>query len=501
MFLLKQSTAADIKLGPYVDKGDGVAYETGMAAAMDHSTTGVRLSKNGAAFADRHEGTEPSYDAFGYYLVKLDTTDTDTVGRLKVIFGDAAVCLPCEANFQVLEEAIYDALFAASAAGFDANQRVNVGQWLSQAVTLSTGNKPDVNVDEISDDATAATNLESACDNYSATRGLAGTALPAAAADAAGGLPISDAGGLDLDTKLANTNEVTAARLSELAAGTAGKMANDVTEILTDTGTTLDGRIPAALTANGNIKASLVEILTTALTETAGLLAASFKKFFNVAAPTATCLSLPDAVPGANGGLPTTNGTKVSQTVDLTAGQTIAATVAALGAPVGASISADIAAVKAQTAAIETDTQDLQTQVGTDGAGLTALGDTRIANLDATVSSRLAPAGTLATVTNLTNAPTNGDLTATMKASVTTAVPTAAAVAAAVGVGQPASESYAAAGALPSRDQAMLAILQLLSERSIASTTMTVKKLDGSTTAMTFTLDDATAPTEITRAT
>jgi len=30
---------------------------------------------------------------------------------------------------------------------------------------------------------------------YSATRGLAGTALPAAAADAAGGLPISDAGG------------------------------------------------------------------------------------------------------------------------------------------------------------------------------------------------------------------------------------------------------------------------------------------------------------------
>jgi len=41
------------------------------------------------------------------------------------------------------------------------------------------------------------------CDSaYDATRGLAGTALPAAAADAAGGLAISDAGGLDLDTKL-----------------------------------------------------------------------------------------------------------------------------------------------------------------------------------------------------------------------------------------------------------------------------------------------------------
>lgn len=51
---------------------------------------------------------------------------------------------------------------------------------------------------------------------WSATRGAAGTALPAAAADAAGGLPISDAGGLDLDAKLANTNEVTAARMGAL---------------------------------------------------------------------------------------------------------------------------------------------------------------------------------------------------------------------------------------------------------------------------------------------
>jgi len=51
---------------------------------------------------------------------------------------------------------------------------------------------------------------------WSTTRGLAGTALPNAAADAAGGLPISDAGGLDLDAKLANTNEVTAARMGAL---------------------------------------------------------------------------------------------------------------------------------------------------------------------------------------------------------------------------------------------------------------------------------------------
>lgn len=69
---------------------------------------------------------------------------------------------------------------------------------------------------------------------------------------------------------------------------------------------------------------NLVSILGTALTETAGQISAAFKKFFNVAAPTGTINSIPDAVAGANGGLPTTNGTKINQTVDLTAGQSIA---------------------------------------------------------------------------------------------------------------------------------------------------------------------------------
>jgi hypothetical protein len=50
---------------------------------------------------------------------------------------------------------------------------------------------------------------------YDAVR-MGMTALPNAAADAAGGLPISDAGALDLDAKLANTNEVTAARMGAL---------------------------------------------------------------------------------------------------------------------------------------------------------------------------------------------------------------------------------------------------------------------------------------------
>jgi hypothetical protein len=79
--------------------------------------------------------------------------------------------------------------------------------------------------------------------------------------------------------------------------------------------------LSAAQSSGGAVPSNLRQILGTALTETAGLLAAGFKKFFNVATPTGTLNSLPDAVPAASGGLPTTDGAKVLQTVDLTAGQ------------------------------------------------------------------------------------------------------------------------------------------------------------------------------------
>lgn len=62
-------------------------------------------------------------------------------------------------------------------------------------------------------------------------------------------------------------------------------------------------------------------------------------------------------------------------------------------------------------------------------------------------------------------------------------------------------DSYAADGSQPTIAQAVLAIHQFLQERAVSGTTVTVKKPDGSTTAMTFTLDDGTNPTSITRAT
>ena len=63
------------------------------------------------------------------------------------------------------------------------------------------------------------------------------------------------------------------------------------------------------------------------------------------------------------------------------------------------------------------------------------------------------------------------------------------------------TESYATDGAAPTLAQAQFAVQQFLQETNVSGTTLTVKKLDGSTTAMTFTLDDATNPTSLTRAT
>lgn len=63
------------------------------------------------------------------------------------------------------------------------------------------------------------------------------------------------------------------------------------------------------------------------------------------------------------------------------------------------------------------------------------------------------------------------------------------------------TESYAADGAAPTLAQFNYMIWSLLSERVISSTTLTAAKLDGTTPAMTFTLDSATTPTSQTRAT
>ncbi|NIV10440.1 MAG: hypothetical protein GWN62_03830, partial [Aliifodinibius sp.] len=122
--ILKQSTAVDVLIGPFVDEDDGKTAETGLTLAQ----ADIKLSKNGQTLAQKNDNTSASHDANGYYNCELDATDTNTCGQLTLIVHESGA-LPVRHDYHVVEEAIYDALFAASAVGFDSNQRVNVGQW------------------------------------------------------------------------------------------------------------------------------------------------------------------------------------------------------------------------------------------------------------------------------------------------------------------------------------------------------------------------------------
>jgi len=65
----------------------------------------------------------------------------------------------------------------------------------------------------------------------------------------------------------------------------------------------------------------------------------------------------------------------------------------------------------------------------------------------------------------------------------------------------PIPDSVSADGSQPTLQQAINMINQFLQERDVAGSTVIVKKPDGSTTLMTFTLNNPTNPTSITRAT
>jgi len=99
-------------------------------------------------------------------------------------------------------------------------------------------------------------------DPYDTVR-LGLTALPNAAADAAGGLPISDAGGLDIDTKLANTNEVTAARMAALTDWINGGRLDLILDIIAADTTTDIPALIAALPDAAAINAEVVDALAT----------------------------------------------------------------------------------------------------------------------------------------------------------------------------------------------------------------------------------------------
>ncbi len=109
MNILKQSTAVDVLIGPFVDSTDGYTAETGVSPS-------VKLSKNGQTLAAKNDVTTPTHDADGYYNCELDATDTNTIGTLVLTVAGDATSLGIRHEFQVIDGDVYDLIYGSGAA-------------------------------------------------------------------------------------------------------------------------------------------------------------------------------------------------------------------------------------------------------------------------------------------------------------------------------------------------------------------------------------------------
>lgn len=114
---LRQSTAATKKMGPFLDEDDGKTTEE----ALTISQADIRLTKNGGAFAQSNNAAGGTHDENGYYGIPLDTTDSGTLGSLRVAIHEAGA-LPVWKDFMVVPANVYDSMFSTDKLEVDAVQ-------------------------------------------------------------------------------------------------------------------------------------------------------------------------------------------------------------------------------------------------------------------------------------------------------------------------------------------------------------------------------------------
>src|SRR3989304_6070367 len=120
---LKQSTAVTVKMGPFLDSVDGNTQET----LLTISQADIRLTKNGGAYAQTNNVAGATHDEKGNYGVPLDTTDTNTLGTLRVHIHETGA-LAVWQDFMVVTANVWDSLFGADAIQVDLTQIVGVAQ-------------------------------------------------------------------------------------------------------------------------------------------------------------------------------------------------------------------------------------------------------------------------------------------------------------------------------------------------------------------------------------
>ena len=104
---VRQSSIITVKMGPFVDKTDGVTPRTAL-------TPTVKLAKNGGILTARNSVTAITHDADGYYAVELNATDTGTLGGLQAVSTDSANILPVYHELMVVPANIWDSMIGGT---------------------------------------------------------------------------------------------------------------------------------------------------------------------------------------------------------------------------------------------------------------------------------------------------------------------------------------------------------------------------------------------------
>jgi hypothetical protein len=126
MIYARQSTAIIVTVGPVLN-ASGVAVTDGVVGDF-------KISKNGGAPAALNGSATLTHRNTGHYSLSLTASDVGTVGTVEIVIDDTTnACPPKE--IQVVEEAVYDMLFAASALGYIANQPVDLNTIKTQTVS------------------------------------------------------------------------------------------------------------------------------------------------------------------------------------------------------------------------------------------------------------------------------------------------------------------------------------------------------------------------------
>ena len=219
MRFLRSNTAVIVTVGPFYDKTDGVTIETGLTITNERITltadtddnsapTNILDNVTGATSGTSNDLNYITGNDAGMMQLELSAANTNRVGRMLLSITDAANHVPVFHEFFVLPQAIYDWF-----TGVIVPLPANVTTWLgTAAATPTVAGVPEVDVTH-----------------------WIGTA---AATPSVAGVPE-----VDLTHVAGATTDVSA-------------LATNVAAILVDTGTTLDGRLPAAL-VSGRIDASV----------------------------------------------------------------------------------------------------------------------------------------------------------------------------------------------------------------------------------------------------